>query len=91
MLVDNNGGPSIQLGMRVLPLYCRNSFSDGAWPFVVARAPRHMTRVMPDVAMKRKYPGHQVVGMGVVLYVLSFLVDCTRDVNKSTKKQVYMV
>ena len=86
VLVDNNEGPSIQLGMRALPLYCHNSFSDGVWPFVVARAPRHMTRVVLDVPMKHKYPGHQVVGLGVVLYVLSSLVDCTPD-----QKQVYMV
>ena len=64
VLVDNNEGPSIQLGMRTLPLYCRNSFSDGVWPFVVARAPRHMTRVVLDVPMKRKYPGQHFEGGG---------------------------
>ena len=82
VLVDNNEGPSIQLGMRALPLYYRNSFSDR--PFVV-RARRHMTRVVLDVPMKRKYPVHQVVGLGVVLYVLSFLVGCTPH-----QKLIYM-
>ena len=86
VLVDNNEGPSIQLGMRALPLYCRNSFSDGVWPFVVARAPRHMTCVVLDVLMKRKYPGHQEADLGIVLYVLSSLVDCTPH-----QKQVYMM
>ena len=66
-----------------LPLYYRNFVSDGMWPFVVARASRHMIRVMLAVPMKRKYPGPQVVGLGVVLYVLSSLVDCTPHQNKS--------
>ena len=46
LLVDTNEVSSIQLGMRALPLYYRNFVSDGVWPFVVARAPRHMIRVM---------------------------------------------
>ena len=82
LLVGNNGVSSIKLGMRALPL-CYHSFvSAGVWPFVVARAPHHMIRVMLAVPMKRKYPGLQ----GVVLCVPGFLVDCTLY-----QKQVYMV
>ena len=72
--------------MRTLPLYCRNSFSDGVWPFVVACAPRHMPRGVLGVLMKRMFPGHQVVGLGVVIYALNSLVDCTLH-----QKLVYMV
>ena len=86
VLVYNNEEPSIQLGMRALPLCCRNFLSDGVWPLVVARAPRHMTRVVLGVPMKHKYPGHQVVGLGVVIYVLGFLVGCTPH-----QRQVCMV
>ena len=86
VLVDNTSGPSFQLGMRALPLYCRNSFSDSVWPFVVARAPRHMPRGVLGVPMKRMFPRHQVAGLGVVLYALNSLVDCTLH-----QKLVYMV
>ena len=74
MLVDNTSEPSFQLGMRALPLYFRNSFSDGVWPFVVVRAPCHMPRRVFGVPMKRKFPRHQVVGLGVVLYALNSLI-----------------
>ena len=77
VLVDNTSGPNFQLGMRALPLYCRNSFSDGVWPFVVAPAPRHMPRGVLGVPMERMFPDHQVVDLGVVLYAPSSLVDCT--------------
>ena len=86
LLVDSNEASSIQLGMRAQPLCCRSFFSDGVWPFVVVRAPHHMIRVMLAVPKKRKYPGPQAVGLGVVIYVLSSLVDCTHH-----QKQVYMV
>ena len=69
-----------------LPLYYRNFFSDSVWPFVVACAPHHMIRVVLAVPIKRKYPGPQVVGLGVVIYVLNSLVDCTLH-----QKLVYMV
>ena len=75
VLVDNTSGPIFQLGMCMLPLYCRNSFYDGAWPSVVARAPRHMPRGVLGVPMKRMFPDHQVVDLGVVLYVPNSLVD----------------
>ena len=77
LLVDSNEASSIQLGMCALPLYCRSFYSDGVWPFVVVRAPRHMIRVMLAVPKKCKYLCPQAVGLGVVLYVLSSLVDCT--------------
>ena len=63
-----------------------NFVSDGVWPFVVARAPRHTIRIKLAVPMRPKYPGPQVVGLGVALCVLSSLVDCTLHQN-----QVYMV
>ena len=69
-----------------LPLYCRNSFSDGVWPFVVARAPRHMPRGVLGVPMKRMSPGRQVADLGIILYALNSLVDCTLH-----QKLVYIV
>ena len=80
LLVDSNEASSIQLGMRALPLCYRSFVSDGAWPFVVARAPHHMIRVGLAVPKKRKYPDPQVVGLGVVLCALSSLVGCSESI-----------
>ena len=35
VLVDNNEGPSIQIGMRALLLYCRNSFLTMCGPLLL--------------------------------------------------------
>ena len=85
LLVDSNEVSSIQLGMRAQPLCYRSCVSDGAWPFVVARAPHHMIHVGLAVPKKRKYPDPLVVGLGVILCALSSLVGCTRP-----QKRVYM-
>ena len=86
LLVDSNEVSSIQLGISAQPLCYRSCVSDGAWPFVVARAPNHMIHVGLTVPKKRKYPGPQVVGLGVVLCALSSLVGCSLH-----QKRVYMV
>ena len=51
LLVGNSEVSSILLEMRVLLPYYRNFVSDGAWPFLVARAPRHTIRIKLAVPM----------------------------------------
>ena len=77
VLGDNIWAPSSQLGMRALRPCCHNSFSVGVWLFVVARALQHMPRTVLVGPMTRSLPHHEVVGLGVVLCVLNFLVSCT--------------
>ena len=86
LLVGNSEVSSILLEMHVLLPYYRSFVSDGVWPFVVAREPHHTIHVKPAVPMSRKYPGPQVVGLGVALCVPNSLDDCTLH-----QKQVYMV
>ena len=76
-LGGSNEVSSIQWGMRAPPLYYRSCVSDGVWLFVAARAPHHMTRIGPAVPKKRRCLGLLVVGLGIVICELNFLVDYT--------------
>ena len=76
-LGGSNEVSSIQWEMRVSLLCYRSCVSGGVWLFVVARAPHHMTRIGPVVPKKHRCLGLLVVGLGVVLYELNFLVDYT--------------
>ena len=86
LLVDSNEASSIQLGMRALPLYYRSFILTVRGPLLLRAAPHHMIRVGLAVPKKRKYPGPQVVGLGVVLCALCSLVGCSLH-----QKRVYMV
>ena len=84
-LGGSNEVSSIQWGMRAPPLYYRSCVSDGVWLFVAVRAPHHMICIGPVVPKKRRYLGPLVVGLGVVLCALIFLVGYTRPQKRLYK------